>query len=84
MHQSVVEHAATPGAKTALAFALAGRGAPRHWFRELPLDTAATAKVQLPAPEQLPRGGVARFSSYIAAAVIAAGLLAAWAGLCVI
>jgi hypothetical protein len=83
MHQSVVEYEILPAALTAMPSAIAGPDAPRRGFRNL-RAALLPAGFEGAAPEFASGGGTTRFSSYVIAAGIAAGLIAAWAGLCII
>ena len=84
MHQSVVEYDAAPASMSNVLFVTDRQGAPRS----LPPGLLRSARLAVDADRatlvQSSQRGAVRFSSYIVAAAIAAGLVAAWAGLCVI
>jgi hypothetical protein len=84
MHQSVVEFEIVPAALTAMPSPTAGPGSPHRGFRDLRRAALVPAGSEGAAPEFARGGGMTRFSSYVIAAGIAAGLIAAWAGLCII
>jgi hypothetical protein len=84
MRQLAVQYEVGPAAMTAAPSVIAGRGAPRRWLPGLPQATQISLRAERAAPEFAPRDGEARFSSYVVAACIAAGLVAAWLALCII
>lgn len=84
MHQSVVEYEVASAAMTVVPSAVAGQGAPRRWFQGLLRDEPTALESVHPEPEFAPRGRTASPWSYVTAAGIAAGLVAAWLGLSVI
>jgi hypothetical protein len=84
MHQLTVQCDGEPAGMTAPAPAIARRGAPPRRSPDLPQATHLSDVSERAALGFAPREGEARFSSYIRAACIAAGLVAAWLGLCII
>jgi hypothetical protein len=84
MHQSVVEYDVAPAAITAVPFAITWHAVPGRRARDLSPGGHPSARSERPGPAPAAIGGPAGLSSYLAAAAIAAGLIAAWAGLCVI
>jgi hypothetical protein len=83
MHQSVVEYEATHTAMLAVPQAVARRAVPCGSLLALRNARPASGP-DLPAPADHAGGEGTKVSSYIAAATIAASLVAAWAGLCII
>jgi hypothetical protein len=84
MHHLVAQFDVGPAAMTAAPSAIAGRGAPRGRSSDLPQVAHMSAVSERAALGFAPRGGAAGFASYVTAACIAAGLVVAWLGLCVI
>jgi hypothetical protein len=84
MHQSAVEYDVASAAMAVVPSVIAGQGAPGRGFRHSPREEPSTPSSEYPAPGFAPHGRTARPWSYVTAAGIAAGLVAAWLGLCVI
>jgi hypothetical protein len=84
MRQLAVRYDVGPAAMTAAPSAIASLGAPRRRLAGLPQATQIPPRAERAALEFAPHDGAARFSSYVVAACIAAGLVAAWLALCII
>jgi hypothetical protein len=81
MHQSVVEYEVASAAMSVVPSASAERSQPRRRFKDLPQDERTVPAPEIRAPGFSPRDGAASLWSYVTAACIAAGLVAAWLGL---
>jgi hypothetical protein len=84
MHQSVVGYDVALAATTVMPSAITGLAVPGRRLRDLPADGPASTRSDGPDSAHATIGAPAGLASYLAAAAIAASLLAAWAGLCVI
>ena len=84
MRQLAVQYDVGPAAMTAAPAAITGLGALRRRLRGLPQAAQVSPRAERAALEVASRDGAARFSSYVVAACIAAGLVAAWLALCII